>query len=165
MAQYPDTAVVEYSTWAVTYDTLYKDTPFGDGVDHCAPIEDHHRPGQPVHVGGIPRWLPGSQTSQVTPAIPRAPQLPLAPGVVFDPDLQSEPSAETVIYLPPSPDYTDNIVDMCSPDDRKIQNPVNGALGTKNATGGSANAIAFTANGRNYAAFGPPGTWWTWTLR
>ena len=39
---------------------------------------------------------------------------------------------------------------------------MNNQPGTRNATGGNANAVAFTVNGRNYAAFGPPGTWWTW---
>jgi hypothetical protein len=155
---YPNTAVVEYSTWAVTYDTLYKNTPFGQGSSTAPRLRTTIARGSPYLWVEYPDGYPSPQDKPGYTYPAGSPNFPFLQVQFTDPDLNGKTS--TVIYLPPSTDYTRDIVDKTD-HSNWIQNPVNNNPGTKNA-GASANAIAFTVNGRNYAAFGPPGTWWTW---
>ncbi len=158
--QYPNTAVVEYSTWAVTYDTLYKNTPFGQGSTTAPRLRTTIARGSPYMWVEYPDGYPSPQDKPGYDTYPKgSANFPFLQVQFSDPNLNGKTS--TVIYLPPSPDYSRDIIDPTSTDPEKIQNPVNGAPGTKNA-GANANAVAFMVNGRNYAAFGPPGTYWTW---
>ena len=157
--KYPNTAVVEYSTWAVTYDTLYKDTPFGQGSTTAPRLRTTIARGSPYMWVEYPDGYPSPQDKPGYDYPRNYPNFPWLQVQFTDPNLKDLTS--TVVYLPPSPDYSKATVDK-NDNSNWTRNPVNGDPGTKNATGANANAIAFTVNGRNYAAFGPAGTWWTW---
>ena len=157
---YPSTAVVEYSTWAVTYDTSYKTTAFGTGSTSAPRLRTTIARGSPYMWVEYPDGYPGPNEKPGYSYPTGFANYPFLQVAFTDPDLKDLPGIATTVYLPPSPDYT---LATVSKDNNSnwVQTPINGQPGTKNA-GAKANALAFTVNGRNYAAFGPPGTWWTW---
>jgi len=143
----PRVMVTEYSTWAMTYDTLYKDTPPDQAATGKPRLRATAARGAPYLWIEYPDGFPGPTEKPGYPYQESA-NYPMLQATQDGAGNTPAP----ILYLPPNFD-TPTAVDT---------NWVgNGGTGTQSA-GVAANAVAFTINGRNYAAFGPPGTHFTW---
>jgi Glycosyl hydrolase family 81 C-terminal domain len=134
----PQVTAQEYGTWSLTYDTLYQGQP---GSANAPRLRATFARGCPYLWVEYPDGFPGQTADDYYPMLQ----------AIQD---GSGDTPRPIWYLPPN-------------FDAEVSQDVNWAgtvppgTGTQSA-GGSANSIAFTINGRNYAAFGPPGTWFTW---
>ena len=137
VGKYPNTALVEYSTWHVTYDTLFQNNAAGQGSTTAPRLRATAARGSPYMWVEYPDGFP-----QANPT-----NYPMLQVQYSNPQ-----AAAPVLYLP-----NNNFTSTSTQSDWAGI----GGTGTQ-AAGANANAIAFTVNGRNYAAFGPPGTYWTW---
>jgi hypothetical protein len=132
----PRVTAHEYSTWAMTYDTLYQGMA---GSQSSPRLRSTIARGSPYLWVEYPDGFPGLGTGDYYPMMQAT-------------EDGTGDTPRPTWYVPPNFD---------TPATSDINWAGNGGTGTQSA-GASANSIAFTINGRNYAAFGPPGTWFTW---
>lgn len=143
----PAVTAYEYSTWAMTYDTLYQGLAGSQSTPRLRATVGR---GSPYLWVEYPDGFPSPSEKPGFPTYPT--------GTDNYPMLQATQDGtggtpSPIYYLPP------NFATPYSTDSANWA----GTHGTgTQAAGDSANSIAFTINGRNYAAFGPPGTWFTW---
>ncbi len=132
----PPVTVHDYSTWALTYDTMYQ----GQNPSPTAPrLRATIARGSPYMWVEYPDGFPAPSPNANYPMLQAT-------------EDGTGDTPRPTWYLPPNFDTpTTNDSDWAG----------TGGTGTQSA-GAAANSIAFTINGRNYAAFGPPGTWFTW---
>lgn len=143
----PAVTAYEYSTWALTYDTLFQ----GMAGSQSAPrLRATVARGCPYMWVEYPDGFPSPTQKPGYPTYPVGPNYPMLQATEDGTGATPRPTW----YLPPN-------FDTAVPEANDINWAGNGGTGTQSA-GAAANSIAFTINGRNYAAFGPPGTWFTW---
>jgi hypothetical protein len=134
--QNPNTAVVEYGTWHVTYDTLYQNTPVGGSSSNAPRLRTTIARGNPFMWVEYPDGIPTATPTNY-------PMLQVQ---------YSNPNASSPVLYLPNVNFTTTSTQTSWAGNQQT--------GTQGAA--SSNAIAFTVNGRNYAAFGPTGSYWTW---
>jgi len=135
--QNPNTAVVEYGTWHVSYDTLYQSAAPGSSSSNAPRLRTTIARGSPYMWVEYPDGIPAATPSNY-------PMLQVQ---------YSNPQAQAPVLYLPNANFTTT----------STQTNWAGTSGTgTQAAGANGNAIAFTVNGRNYAAFGPQGSYWTW---
>lgn len=136
----PDTAAVEYGSWHVTYDTFCQKTE--PGTNSKPRLRTTIARGSPYmwveYLDGFP--APGQYPTKSPTNYP-----------MVQVQYTNTQAPSPILYLP-NKNFTTTSTTT-------TWNAADGGIGT---TGTMSNAIAFTVNGRNYAAFGPPGTSWTW---
>lgn len=142
----PQVRATEYSTWALTYDTLYKGTPPEESTTGKPRLRATIARGSPYMWVEYPDGFPGPSEKPGYPFYPAGDNYPMLQAI------QDNEGDRPIFYEPP---------DFDTPVVRDNDWPGTGGTGTHDA-GASANSIAFTINGRHYAALGPPGTWFTW---